>query len=159
MFSPRRSGWRIMPAPTLWKVSRSTRIKLPNSRDSLYGNNASGELVAISTTPISFISKEVAEFSSPLFTSMLWRILVTMAGICVGPEINKYERLGTRASSLSQTRCALKRSLAEISSSTDAIKSPRVISTSGSSTSVTASPSAAVCTFFMSETMVETVAT
>ena len=81
MFSPRRSGWRIMPAPTLWKVSRSTRIKFPNSRDSLYGNNASGELVAISTTPISFISKAVAEFSSPLLTSMLWRIFVTMAGI------------------------------------------------------------------------------
>ena len=93
MLLPLRNTWSIIPAPTVRFEDLSTRTKLPKSLDCLYGSKAKEVSVAISIEPISFIDNVVAELCSPLFTSILCLILVTIAGVVVVPAIKMYERL------------------------------------------------------------------
>ena len=68
MFCERRSAKCSIPAPTVWLVIRSIRMKPPVSRLSAYGSNGTARSMATLQTPISLSSRRLAARCSSVLT-------------------------------------------------------------------------------------------
>ncbi len=85
----RRSAKWSSPAPTVWFVIRSMRMKPPVSRFSTYGSKAIGSLSSRLTTPIAFSSSSFAAMRSSVSTSSLYFSGATVAATVFVPDAHE----------------------------------------------------------------------